>query len=98
MGNQYLSIDLPDRIWEVVVGSGMGIGCSGDVSDLALAIMAEISYALDPRVQAKYEIDLYVRFRDDIFIIIGGTPSLRRGLNSGGLRGSGWGTMSCWAT
>ena len=78
MGNQFVSIDLSDRIWKVIVGSGMGIGCSGDVSDLAFAIMAEVGYAVDLDVQAKYEIDLYVRFRDDIFIIIGGTKESRR--------------------
>ena len=78
IGKQFVSIDESDQIYKVLVGSGMGIGCSGDVSDLALAVLAELNFALDPEVQAKFEMDLYVRFRDDIFIILGGSPELRR--------------------
>ena len=78
INNQFVSIDNTDAIWQVIIGNGMGIGCSGDIWDLVLAVMAELDFVLDPVVQERFDISFYARFRDDIFMVIGGTAPTRR--------------------
>ena len=63
--------------WRVMVGSGMGIVCSGEVSDAAFLKMAEIGFILDPSTRTKYSILHYSRFKDDGLIILGGSSASR---------------------
>ena len=55
----------PGRLWRVDAGSGMGLPHSGPIADAALYGLAERSHACQP---CDY-VHLYVRFRDDIFLL-----------------------------
>ena len=69
LDNQYVkSGALPERLWKVEEGSGMGLAHSGDLCDAALDSLAE-SWTTDPVVLREHGVRLYVRFRDDIFFI-----------------------------
>ena len=69
LDNQYVkSGALPERLWKVEEGSGMGLAHSGDLCDAALDSLAE-SWSTDPVVLREHGVRLYVRFRDDIFFI-----------------------------
>ena len=69
LDNQYVkSGALPERLWKVEEGSGMGLTHSGDLCDAALDSLAE-SWSTDPVVLREHGVRLYVRFRDDIFFI-----------------------------
>ena len=69
LDNQYVkSGALPERLWKVEEGSGMGLVHSGDLCDAALGSLAE-SWSTDPVVLREHGVRLYVRFRDDIFFI-----------------------------
>ena len=59
---------LPERLWKVEEGSGMGLAHSGDLCDAALDSLAE-SWRTDPVVLREHGVRLYVRFRDDNFFI-----------------------------
>lgn len=73
LDNQFVEV-VPTSlyIWKVVQGSGMGLECSREVSDTAFHCLAEESVVLNPTIRRKYRITFYARFRDDIFIILGG--------------------------
>ena len=55
------------RLWEVVVGSGMGLKHSSAVADAALLILGEVGFALKPSVCDAHQVSNYCRLRDDIF-------------------------------
>lgn len=59
------------RAHPVKVCSGMGVICSGEISDIVLYLLVERDYVLDPYVIQKYQIKLYLRFRDDLLMIAG---------------------------
>ena len=61
-----------------MIGAGTGLICSGDVCDLALYNLVERCFVLLVTTRRAYEIKAYFRFRDDLFIAIGGTASSRR--------------------
>ena len=63
--------DGSDEVQWVRVGSGMGLVSSDEISSNAFYLMCEKDFALDPSVRAKYDILLYLRFKDDIFVIFG---------------------------
>ena len=76
--NQLLRIpSIDDEIFHVKVGSGMGMTFSGDVSDAAFYWMAERDFVLQPATRQRYCIYLYVRYKDDILTILGGTRETR---------------------
>ena len=66
-----------DRVWKTVCGSGMGLVHSGEVSDAAFSRLAEDSLIGDSSLRAKYCIELYARFKDDMFIALGGDSDSR---------------------
>ena len=72
-----LPVDDPirTRVWEVVCGSGMGMLCAPDVSDVAFSQMVE--QWLTPAVRAKFGVELYVRYKDDGFIALNADPDVR---------------------
>ncbi|CAE7466663.1 unnamed protein product [Symbiodinium sp. CCMP2592] len=63
------SRELPERIWRVTKGTGMGLPHSGEVADSAFAALAEDPWAVKRTIQAHHGIDGYWRFRDDILIL-----------------------------
>ena len=60
------SRSLPGRLVEVILGSGMGLPHSGDVTDLALIHRMEVWAT---RNLSPYDISVYLRFKDDILFI-----------------------------
>ena len=69
LDNQYVkSGALPERLWKVDEGSGMGLAHSGDLCDAVLDSLAE-SWSTDPVVLREHGVRLYVRFRHNVFFI-----------------------------
>ena len=65
-------VEVEDHHWHVLIGSGMGLICSGEVSDISFYELAEKRYAVAPAVQTRNHIHWYGRFKDDGLIIISG--------------------------
>ena len=63
------SRELPERVWRVTKGTGMGLPHSGEVADSAFAALAEDPWATKHAIQVYHGIDGYWRFRDDILIL-----------------------------
>ena len=75
--NQYVKIrNIPDRIWKVSCGSGMGLPCSGEISDASVYSLMEKS-TITHANRHNYSIVYYGRFKDDILLIVGGTMDTR---------------------
>ena len=55
--------------YAVLTGSGMGTLTSCDACDLAFYFRCERNFAIDPAVMRRHSIKLYIRYRDDIFVI-----------------------------
>ena len=71
--SQFVQISDEDLdAYMVIVGSGMGVECSGDASDIAFYELAEKPFVLRQDIRRQYHIELYARFRDNIIVIIGG--------------------------
>lgn len=60
---------LPGRTWRVVTGSGMGLTHSSAVVDSCLFTLAEKDWAARADVQVAHGVKMFVRIRDDIFIV-----------------------------
>ena len=76
--NQFVELSSEElEVYKVELGSGMGVECSGDTSDIAFYELAEKDFALNPEVQNKYDVQFYARFRDDILVILGCDYELR---------------------
>ena len=60
---------LPNRLWRVVKGSGMGLVHSSAVSDACLYTLAERPWACRVEVLREFGVKMFVRFRDDIFAV-----------------------------
>ena len=58
-------------------GSGMGLICSGEVSDTCFFSMAEKNFALHPNVIKKFGILYYGRFKDDGIVIMSSPMEVR---------------------
>ena len=79
ISNQFVVIKgVPRRTWQVRRGTGMGLCCSGALSDVAFYKMAEQLWAVDPSVMRAHHVLYYGRFKDDAIIIAAGTAELRR--------------------
>eukprot|EP00438_Fugacium_kawagutii_P033550 Skav211084 [mRNA] locus=scaffold2002:133662:134778:- [translate_table: standard] len=69
--HQYVQSDFcPQQMWQVVVGTGMGLNFSGELSDAAFYTMAEKWAISDPDIFGLAGILGYWRFKDDILIIV----------------------------
>ena len=55
----------------------MGLRCSGDHCDYAFFILAETSFLLDETVRARYVVRAYFKFKDDLFLVLGGDKPSR---------------------
>ena len=77
--NQLISVEgVRDRLWTVEWGTGMGLMCSGDVSDTAFHYMVEDAFITDAGVRRRYGVTFYGRIKDDIFIILDGIVHARQ--------------------
>ena len=56
----------------------MGLLCSGEISDLALYGMMELPTVLNPGFREKFGIIGYMRFKDDLLMVVDSTKSQRR--------------------
>ena len=78
LDNQFVvSAHAPRRTFKCVQGSGQGIACSGSISDATFYHMVEEPFALRKSIRRKFRVYVYVRFRDDIFLALGGTAETR---------------------
>lgn len=62
-----------DFIWKVMKGSGMGLLCSGELSEAAFLSMAERRFVSYANIRGKFSVEYYGRFKDDGILVIGGT-------------------------
>ena len=56
----------------------MGLICSGEVSDATFYEQCERHFMLNRNVQNLFQIKAYLRLKDDLLIIIGGTSESRK--------------------
>ena len=68
--NQFVRVPGVRECFRVARGSGMGLICSGDISDWTFFVDAEENFVLYESVRTRFGILLYLRFKDDIFIIL----------------------------
>ena len=67
LDHQYVCVlELPNRVWKVELGSGMGLKHSGEVADASFYTLHEMH--LLPRLD-EFSIKRYCRFKDDILVI-----------------------------
>ena len=73
LGEQHIECDvLHGRMWKVTRGSGMGLLFSSDLADTAYLMSVELDGLASHRYRVKHGVKLYLRYRDDIFIIMHG--------------------------
>lgn len=71
LSHQYVRSHLfTDQVWRVLVGAGMGLNFSGDLCDAAFFSMSEAWFVHNQGLRDQTGILLYVRFRDDVFMIL----------------------------
>ena len=77
LAHQYIRSDILDlmnsRVWQVHVGSGMGMNFSSEVADTAVYLDFERRFFLLQSVRTNLGIKAYFRFRDDLFMVIAST-------------------------
>ncbi len=59
----------PDAAWRVKIGTGMGLTFSGDLSDITFYFLSEHLFMTSLEVQRRFNIEIYVRFKDDLLFI-----------------------------
>ena len=62
---------------QVKIGSGMGLICSGEVSDFCFLELVDKPSVLNPLIREQYEVHFYGRFKDDMLVILGGSSDPR---------------------
>eukprot|EP00973_Karenia_brevis_P075548 10495166-Karenia_brevis.AAC.1 len=75
LANQFVQPKNSDRVWRVVLGSGMGVQCSGEIADCCLH-QAELMFF--EKLGHHHDLRSYLRYKDDILIIIGGDVITRK--------------------
>ena len=70
--NQFVEVPGFDILWQVVSGSGMGMICSGEVSDAAFYFPAESSHLSNRSFVESVGLVAYFRFKDDIIAFLDG--------------------------
>ena len=71
LDHQIISVRESDAAWRVTIGSGMGLTCSGEISDVAyheLVERGQLDY-ITPEITNRTGIQWYGRFKDDLLII-----------------------------
>ena len=77
LNNQYCFNQELQQLMLVTRGSGMGASHSGAVSDKTFYELCE-RWVLNPATTRQFCIRTWLRYRDDIFLILGGTGATRR--------------------
>jgi hypothetical protein len=72
LSTQYLTCNGTDDVWQVTTGSGMGLILSAAISNAAFYDKAE-RWATSAEVKSRYHIHLYIRYQDDILIVLSGS-------------------------
>ena len=80
LSNQYVRSNDLGATFRVNCGSGMESQASGQVSDVVFYELCEKSWACERSVQKKYHVRCWLRYRDDIMLVIGGTSATRKDL------------------
>ena len=80
LASQLVRVPGSHKQFAVKCGSGMGLVSSGEVSDSAFHWMVEETFLLQKSTRTTYEIFYYGRFKDDIFMIVGGNSGTRKEL------------------
>lgn len=75
--SQIVTDEWSKKYFRVKIGSGMGLVCSGELSDSAFCHLAEQDFVATPSIQQKYGIVFYGRFKDDGLIILTAPRELR---------------------
>ena len=80
LSSQYLQVPSSDtkfKQYQVTRGGGMGMICVGEICDADM-LKAEKETVLQESFRQKFELRLYVRFKDDILMIIRGDTDDRQ--------------------
>ena len=72
LDNQYVRLGDHPGAWRVLRGSGMGVACSGEVSDAAFLWLAEDGVINSPSFKQEVGLVEYFRFKDDIIAFLDG--------------------------
>ena len=76
---QFVNLDEQNaEMHQVVEGAGMALNASGDIADCAFLCDRERSFILRKDIIRKYNIKLYARVKDDMFMILGESPHRTR--------------------
>ena len=68
--NQFVRVpNAGHRLWQVMCGSGMGMSCSGELSDMTFYNNVERDFLERESVRDRFNIIYYSRFKDDGIII-----------------------------
>ena len=70
LANQFVHEEHFPEVVRVIKGGGMGLPSSGEISDMCLYSLCEKIWATQASVQNLHGILLYVRFKDDMFMIV----------------------------
>ena len=71
LDNQYVAVDDNTHL-KAEFGAGMGMSCSGSISDAAFTMLAEEPFVLKPAVRRRFKVYNFFRFKDDCLAIVGG--------------------------
>ena len=79
LDSQYVEVDqFEGRLWKVLKGAGMGLGFSGELCDATFFATVEKGVVDCPDILKRHSVELFVRYKDDIFLLHSGdTQSLR---------------------
>ena len=74
LANQFVTVPGCDdmELWQVTCGSGMGMICSGEVSDASFYQLAERRWLQDDEYKSMIGLAAYFRFKDDIIAFFDG--------------------------
>ena len=69
LSTQFIALNAsPSRVWKTITGTGMGLLCSGEMSDTALCKLCEEGFISAPRTAQEFGLEMYYRYRDDILV------------------------------
>ncbi|CAK0873251.1 unnamed protein product, partial [Prorocentrum cordatum] len=69
--DQFASTSSSSPIFQVTCGSGMGVSCSGEVSDASLYFLAEHDMLADTHFRFHCGLRAHFSFNDDVFAVLG---------------------------
>ena len=75
ISHQYIRLE-DGSLYKVVVGSGMGLLASDDISSYCFYKLCD-EWATDPFVQQQFGVKLFLRFKDDIFFCLDAERDIR---------------------